>query len=175
MVLFSGSGGSGAQRVGRYAITLQWSSHYTSNFNCIKICGARRCLIINTPSGAVILTRPFLTFKIKVIVLEHGDGAYIMKLVLHWRHRLHFISRYYPYNFLLALLSPASDSLSSLDSKLRHSAYAHLRVARAQCVYGFYFLAQVAQVLNRLVVMLSPSSDHHITPQISIASKFVGP
>ena len=42
----------------RYAITLQWSSHYTSNFNCIKICGARRCLIINTPSGAVILTAP---------------------------------------------------------------------------------------------------------------------
>ena len=26
-----------------------------------------------------------------------------------------------------------------------------------------------------LCVMLSPSSDHHITPQISIASKFVGP
>ena len=40
----------------RHAITLQWSSHYTSNFNCIKICGARRCLIINTPSGAVTLT-----------------------------------------------------------------------------------------------------------------------
>ena len=38
-----------------------------------------------------------------------------------------------------SLLSPASDSLSSLDSKLRHSAYAHLRVARAQCVYGFIF------------------------------------
>ena len=53
------------------------------------------------------------------------------------------ISRYYPYNFLLALLSPASDSLSSLDSKLRHSAYAHLRVARAQCVYDFYFLSDL--------------------------------
>ena len=41
-----------------------------------------------------------------------------------------------------ALLSPASESLSSLDSKLRHSAYAHLRVARAQCVYGFSRLRQ---------------------------------
>ena len=56
---------------------------------------------------------------------------------------VHLRLRYYPYNFLLALLSPASDSLSSLDSKLRHSAYAHLRVARAQCVYGLFSLGFV--------------------------------
>ena len=79
----------------------------------------------------------------------------------------------------MALLSPASDSLSSLDSKLRHSAYAHLRVARAQCVYGFYFRTSGDALLplsltTLLCVMLSPSSDHHITPQIYISYEICG-
>ena len=67
------------------------------------------------------------------------------------------ISRYYPYNFLLALLSPASDSLSSLDSKLRHSAYAHLRVARAQCVYGFIFSRICGNVYREMEHLLAHS------------------
>ena len=42
---------------------------------------------------------------------------------------------------------------------------AHLKVAPAQCVYGFY----VAPVAT-----LSPSSDHHITPQIYISYEICG-
>ena len=125
-------------------------------------------------------------------------------------------------------LSPASDSLSSLDSKLRHSAYAHLRVARAQCVYGFIFsrifghvwmpyyrrraykrsrgsrdkysvhqkafsftagaspttatlssfssvtLLQATWTSVAPAATLSPSSDHHITPQIYISYEICG-
>ena len=51
------------------------------------------------------------------------------------------ISRYYPYNFLLALLSPTSYSLSRWTRNCVTRLVAHLRVAWAQCVYGFYFLS----------------------------------
>ena len=39
-----------------------------------EICGARRCSILHTPSGAVILYRPFLSILIQK--MEIGDGDY---------------------------------------------------------------------------------------------------
>ena len=39
-----------------------------------EICGARRCSILNTPSGAVTLYRPFLSILIQK--MEIGDGDY---------------------------------------------------------------------------------------------------
>ena len=44
----------------RYAITLN-DHHITPQIQLHQICGARRCSIINTPSGRVILHPPFLT------------------------------------------------------------------------------------------------------------------
>ena len=52
---------------------------------------------------------------------------------------------------------------------------AHLKVAPAQCVYGFYFLSDFGQVRSVApVATLSPSSDHHITPQIYISYEICG-
>ena len=39
-----------------------------------EICGARRCSILHTPSGAVTLYRPFLSILIQK--MEIGDGDY---------------------------------------------------------------------------------------------------
>ena len=83
---------------------------------------------------------PFLS---EFRLIKRCTCTYIMTWYTCGTPAVHLRLRYYPYNFLLALLSPASDSLSSLDSKLRHSAYAHLRVARAQCVYGLFSLGFV--------------------------------
>ena len=44
----------------RYAITSN-DHHITPQIQLHQICGARRCSIINTPSGRVILHPPFLT------------------------------------------------------------------------------------------------------------------
>ena len=52
----------------RYAITLQGSSHYTSNFNCIKICGARRCSIPSHRQGRVILSPPLPNRKLWKVI-----------------------------------------------------------------------------------------------------------
>ena len=124
----------------------------------------------NTPSGAVILSRPFLS---EFRLIKKCACAYIMTLcndviecTLIKKCACAYIMTLCNDVIECTLLSPASDSLSSLDSKLRHSAYAHLRVARAQCVYGFYFLGFAAT--------LSPSSDLHITPQIYISYEICG-
>ena len=47
----------------RYAITLN-DHHITPQIQLHQICGARRCSIINTPSGRVILHPPFLALKV---------------------------------------------------------------------------------------------------------------
>ena len=46
---------------------------------------------------------------------------------------------------------------------------AHLRVQPAHCVYDFYFRPCLTVDLTTLLcVTLSPSNDHHITPQIQL-------
>ena len=69
----------------------------------------------------------------------------------------------------LALLSPALvASLAGLETaSLRLNA--HLRVQPAHCVYDFYFRPCLTVDLTTLLcVTLSPSNDHHITPQIQL-------
>ena len=58
----------------RYAITLS-DLHITPQiYISYEICGARRCSILHTPSGAVTLYRPFLSILIQK--MEIGDGDY---------------------------------------------------------------------------------------------------
>ena len=118
-----------AHVMGRGSSTLSPSNdlHITPQIQLHQICGARRCSIINTPSGAVILTRPFLTFM--------APGMYIMTL-----EPMTSSVGAIPYNFLfLALLSPALvATLAGLETASLE-LNAHLRVQPAHCVYDFYF------------------------------------
>ena len=91
----------------------------------MKISGARRCLIINTPSRAVTLYRPFLSdwrWRWSIYKdLEHLHDVIVSIL-------------------FLALLSPALvATLAGLETASLE-LNAHLRVQPAHCVYDFYFL-----------------------------------
>ena len=62
--------------------------------------------------------------------------------------------------------SPASYSLPPLGrSAAPFRLNAHLKVAPAQCVYGFYFLGFRTSEIRGTCRYAITSSDHHITPQ----------
>ena len=73
----------------------------------------------------------------------------------------------------LALLSPALvATLAGLETASLE-LNAHLRVQPAHCVYDFYFSrifrpCLTVDLTTLLCVTLSPSNDHHITPQIQL-------
>ena len=146
----------------RYAITLSNDHHITPQIQLHQICGARRCSIINTPSGRVILHPPFLTESCR------GTGVpliYIMNWVQVYRDDV--IASIFGTPLTPALVA------TRWTRNCVTRANAHLRVQPAHCVYDFYFSrifrpCLTVDLTTLLCVTLSPSNDHHITPQIQL-------